>query len=253
MSTDLQNVVISFFIIFCRIGGALVLMPGFSNPRFPTVVRLMFSMVLSVALTPYLWTYLQDLQVDIKTSHFIPIIAVETAIGLMFGFWCFCFLHASRFAGTFISTAVGLAGIPGQPIDEQNPSSHLASLLSLTATMLIFASGLHLVSVRALIQTYQILPMGKMPGSLWMVNTTLQLLRETSILALQISSPFILLVVVSNFALGLINRFTPQLSVYFAVTGLVSMISLGILSLASPQLLSMSEQSYSNWLQSGFK
>jgi flagellar biosynthetic protein FliR len=41
-------------LIFCRIGGCLMLMPGFSSPRIPVRARLFVALSLSLALSPLL-------------------------------------------------------------------------------------------------------------------------------------------------------------------------------------------------------
>ena len=48
------NAVLTAFILFCRIGGCLMLMPGFSSPRVPMVVRLFLCFAITLALVPFL-------------------------------------------------------------------------------------------------------------------------------------------------------------------------------------------------------
>ncbi len=46
-------------------------------------------------------------------------------------------------------------------------------------------------------------------------------LAETSMLALRLAAPFLSMALIVNFALGMGNRFAQQLSVYHATTGVV--------------------------------
>ena len=46
--------VLSVFVLFCRIGGCLMLMPGFSSNRVPVRVRLFMSFSVTLALSPLL-------------------------------------------------------------------------------------------------------------------------------------------------------------------------------------------------------
>ena len=54
MSVELSELVFSLFLIFCRFGSCLLLMPGFSSSRVPLQVRLFLSLAVSVALSPAL-------------------------------------------------------------------------------------------------------------------------------------------------------------------------------------------------------
>lgn len=46
------DAVLIAFVLFCRIGGCLMLMPGFSSNRVPVNVRLFIAFSATLALTP---------------------------------------------------------------------------------------------------------------------------------------------------------------------------------------------------------
>ncbi|MCA0432945.1 MAG: flagellar biosynthetic protein FliR [Proteobacteria bacterium] len=249
MTPDLPDLVLGYFIIFARLGAALVLLPGLANPRFPAFSRILFALVTTMVLTPYLKESINGLGPIAASGRFWKIVATESVIGLAFGFWCYCFLHASRFAASIIATVTGLAGVPGQPIDEHDPTSHLGTLLSLVATALVFATDLHLLALRALTQSYEAFPVGEVPGGTWLGQNTISIISGTSTLALQVASPFIVVAVVLNLALGFCSKFTPQLQVYFASLGLTVLLSLAILALIAPGILSIPINAYAGWLE----
>ncbi|MCI0600218.1 MAG: flagellar biosynthetic protein FliR, partial [Beijerinckiaceae bacterium] len=49
-----SDAVLGAFVLFCRIGGCLMLMPGFSSSRIPVSVRLFIAFSVTLALTPLL-------------------------------------------------------------------------------------------------------------------------------------------------------------------------------------------------------
>ena len=61
MSIELSDLVMSVFLIFCRIGTCLLMMPGFSSSRIPMQIRLFVSVAISLALSPALLPILQPL------------------------------------------------------------------------------------------------------------------------------------------------------------------------------------------------
>ena len=48
------NAALGAFMLFCRIGGCLMLAPGFSNTQIPTQVRLFVALAVTLTLTPLL-------------------------------------------------------------------------------------------------------------------------------------------------------------------------------------------------------
>jgi flagellar biosynthesis protein FliR len=251
MNAQAEQFLFNAFLIFCRVGIAFGSMPALGGTRIPPMVRLLFALAISVALTPLLGA--NAVTQSLASSQKLLAIFFELIAGFAIGFLSFCFIHAVRFAGTFIVNAIGLAGIPGQPIDEQEPSSHIATLLSLGMTALIFATDLHLQSVEAIAESYRIFPVGSPFDTTFLAQTTAEILSRTFYLGLQFSSPFLIFSIVWNLALGLANKMTPQLSVYFTFSGILTFVSLGIMALVVPRLLYVILAAYGDFLASGFR
>ena len=90
-------------------------------------------------------------------------IPTETLIGAAIGLMARFFFLALQFAATAISNFIGLAGIPGIPLEEGDTGSPLATLVSSAAVMIIFAMGLHIELLSAIIDSYEVLK----PGHHW--------------------------------------------------------------------------------------
>lgn len=224
-------------------------LPGMNGPRYPMNVRLIFALAVSQSITPFLIG--RHLLADLKTSMLLLNVLSELTAGFIIGFWVFTFIYAARFAGTFINSAIGLSGIPGQPIDEQEASNNIATFLSLGTTALIFATNLHLISIEGIVKSYETLPIGRAVSLSWSMQRTLEVLQGSFVAGLQCGAPFVILTIVVNLALGLANKMTPQLSVYFAFSGIVLIASLVALAYLSPRLLMIPVNAYDNFFSSG--
>jgi len=55
MITDPQGTILALFLIFCRMGGCVLAMPGFSSARVPEILRVFVAAGLSLAVLPLLW------------------------------------------------------------------------------------------------------------------------------------------------------------------------------------------------------
>lgn len=241
----------NYFLVFCRIGIAFGLMPALGGTRYPPFVRVLFALGVALSLTPLVSATNQ--LPPMADSDRLRAIFFEIIAGFVIGFWCSCFIYILRFAGSFIVNMIGLAGIPGQPIDEAEPSTPIATLMTMALTAMIFATGLHLQSLDAMVQSYRIFPLGVAMAPQLPAQTTVEVLSRCFFLGLQFSSPFLVFSIIWNFSLGLANRMTPQLSVYFAFSGLLTMVSLGIMALVAPKLLYIPLSAYEDFMTSGFR
>lgn len=61
MISGLTDSVLVTFIVFCRIGACLMLVPGYSSVNVPAQVRLFVALVTTFALTPILIAVLKPL------------------------------------------------------------------------------------------------------------------------------------------------------------------------------------------------
>lgn len=221
MTDQLEIQLFSLFLLFCRIGGCCMMAPGLSSARIPVHVRLFAALSVTAALAPLLQVEMSTAAGRVPESERPLLIVSEVLIGTAIGTMARLFFLALQFAATAISTFIGLAGIPGVPLEEADTGSPLATLVSTGAVMLVFTMGLHVELLRGVLDSYRVLPPGEaLPVTALMTNM-LSVLGESFTLALRLSAPFLAYGVIVNFALGMGNRFAPHLSVYHATTGVV--------------------------------
>ena len=70
-------------------------------------------------------------------------------------------------------------------------------------------------------------------------------------LALRIGSPFILFSMIVNFAVGLVNRLTPQIPAYFVAMPFIIIGGLYLLYFSFKQFLDVFIYGFANWLSTG--
>jgi len=89
-----------------------------------------------------------------------------------------------------------------------------ARLLSLLAAALVLATGLYAIPLRALVESYAVLPAGApLPGGL-AAEAMARAATDSLALALRIAGPFVLAGVLFNAALGLLTRVAPQSQIF---------------------------------------
>jgi flagellar biosynthetic protein FliR len=141
-----------------------------------------------------------------------------------------------------------LSGIPGLSIEDGEQEPALATLFMVAATTLLFVSGLHAELIRGLVDSYSTIPPGPLNSRLALVDITDQTTRAF-VVALRIGSPFLVYSVVVNFAIGVTNKLTPQIPVYFIATPFVMLGGLFLFMLTVPDFLSTFMASFEAWLE----
>jgi len=149
-----SEAVLTAFVLFCRIGGCLMLMPGFSNQRVPLNVRLFIAFSITLALTPLLAGEIAKSLSGIAPVALTRIFISETLIGALIGFLARSFFGALETLGGVIAMAIGLSSALAGPIDESEPLPAITSLITLAATALIFFTDLHWEVLRGLAASY---------------------------------------------------------------------------------------------------
>lgn len=215
LATVGSDLILAVAVVFARIGACLMLMPGLSSARIPMRARLFVALAVSVALMPALTPEARKIGADIHPLMLFRLLGGETLIGLMIGLMARLFFLALETMATSIAFSIGLSSNLGAPIDESLPMPALATLFTLTATMLVFATDTHWEILRGLVASYTALPIGTGFDARFGLVQIADALSQSFLAALRISSPFLIYAVVVNLALGLMNRLIPQVPIYY--------------------------------------
>jgi len=246
-----EEQIVVLALLFCRVSGCLLFAPGVSSPRIPVNVRLFLALAVTTALSPLLMNDASMAISSISSAQRLLLIPGETVIGSIIGLTARFFVLSLQFAVTAISNFIGMAGIPGIPLEDTETGSPLTTLVTTAAVTAIFVAGLDVELLKALMDSYGVMPIGSFSAPRAVVSTLVGSLSETWLLALRLSGPFLLYGVIVNFALGLANRFAQQISFYQATTGMVMLGGLLLLSLLWFDWMALFIENYRSWLING--
>ncbi|MCL4766651.1 MAG: flagellar biosynthesis protein FliR [Hyphomicrobiaceae bacterium] len=243
--------VLLVFVLFCRIGGCLMLMPGFSSPRVPVQVRLLIAVAVTLSLAPLLLPALAAAVARPPTGAVIVLIVAETLTGVFIGLMGRIFFLALQFMAVALASFIGTGSLPGLPIDDGEPNAAVSSLITLTATVLFFTADLHWDVLRGLVQSYAVLPVtGPMAADLALARLA-DATSDAFILAVQIGSPFFVYALVVNLMFGMVNKLIPQIPVYFISLPFVLAGGMLLLYFAIGEFLSLFLDGFAGWQARG--
>lgn len=210
-----RSSVFGCFLLFCRIGGCLMIAPGVSNTQIPTQVRLMVAIAVTLALAPVL---LGTFKVDfdaLDPPAIARLIVMEALIGVMIGLLGRVFFSALETLAVATAQFLGLANPFGVALDHEQPTPPVASIVTIAAVALLFAGDFHWEILRGLVGSYQTIPLMTDFDSGFTIRRLVEALGEGFVVAARVASPFFIYSLLANFTLALVNRVTPQISVFF--------------------------------------
>nr|WP_249209246.1 flagellar biosynthetic protein FliR [Magnetospirillum sulfuroxidans] len=234
-----------FFLIFTRIGAALMIMPGMGGHLVSSRIRLIFGLAISLVLLPVIGTTLPPLPT--RLSNLILLIGSEAMIGFYLGILTQALMSTLHVAGTFIGFQVGLTNAFSFDAVAEQQSSTLTALFTNTALIAIFATDLHHLMLRAIADSYAVLIPGQ-PLPLGDFAETLGKLLSASIgFALQLAAPLLAFGMIYNVALGLMSRLSPQIQVFFIALPLQVLAGLWMMMVALPLIIML----FLRWFEDG--
>ncbi len=248
-----SETILAVFLLFCRIGGCLMLMPGFSSTRIPLQVRLFLTMAVTLALSPLLLPTINAVLLPQAATPplVLGLIFSETFVGALIGLIGRLFFMALQFMATAAAQFAGFSPMGGTPIEDPEPVPVLATFFTLTATVLLFATDQHWEILRALVQSYSVIPLNEPVATQAGLARLGDAFSSTFLLALQISSPFIVYALIINLMVGIANKLVPQIPVYFISMPFVLAGALLLLYFTIGEALSLFISGFIAWLAAG--
>ena len=214
MTVTISQVVLGAFLAFCRVGACFMIMPGFSNARVPMQVRLFVAVAVSLAL------YLPLSDVILPFAESTPdvlfkTIASELLTGALIGILARLYLLALEFMGNAISMMMGFSNLGGSMALESEPQAALGGLLSFAALLVLFLLDFHLEIIKALITSYQVAPPDILFDPQSALTDVTDTISQSFFVVFRLGSPFVAYAILVNLGIGLVNKLTPQIPIYF--------------------------------------
>ncbi|MGJ0624371.1 flagellar biosynthetic protein FliR [Xenorhabdus bovienii] len=237
-SEMLSRLVSDFFWPLVRLLALFSTAPIFSEKQTPIKVRISLALAITFLLVPNI----PSPQIPIFSVAGVWVMIQQILIGVALGLTMQIAFAAIRHAGEILGLQMGLSfatffdptGGPNMPI--------LARILNLLMMLMFLALDGHLWLLSIIAGTFDSIPIQPMQlnpkGFLLLAQSASLIFINGMMLAM----PLITLLLVLNFALGMLNRMTPQLSVFVIGFPLTLTVGIFTLSLLFPMLAPFTER-----------
>jgi len=205
--------VYAFIVIFCRLGAAMISLPGVGESSVSPRIRLTIALLMTGVSVPTLAPTLPALPAHPMQLAFL--VVTEIGFGLALGLLSRLVFSALHVGGTIIAMQAGLAAAVFFDPNQGSQSALISSFLVFFGVTLVFVTNLHLLALQAAYDSYILFPPMKAPAFGDFAEVATHMVSGSIALGVKLAAPFIVYGIVFNVALGLLNRLMPQLQIFF--------------------------------------
>lgn len=222
-----------FALVLCRIGGLFAALPVFGGRRLSN----RFKVVAVVAITLVCYPILNLAPPPIPKDAFTLglLVAQELLVGLTLAFVTQIIFAAVEFSGQIIGLQMGFS-IASVIDPNQGTQVQIMSVMqSLLATLFFLSLNMHHVFIRAIVDSFSIIPLGGWTMSEALIKFMVTVASDIFILGIRLAAPVMVTLLLKSVVLGIMARSFPQMNVFMVSFPLS--IGLGFLVLGATLLL----------------
>lgn len=235
---------IAYLLASVRIVAWLAIVPPFSSRAVPAMAKVVLSLGLAFAVTP-------GMSGDVPLSFWALAVNIVTQvlIGAGMGFVTYLLFQAIATAGSLIDMFGGFALAQGFDPLGLTMNTVFGKFQQMLATMLLFATGAHLLIIGGLLRTFHFLPVGTSPDIKEPTDILVTAMGMFFTTAVQIALPMIAVLFIADLGLALLTKVAPQLNAInvmfpakIALTLLLLGLSFPVLPLATERIADLATQ-----------
>ncbi len=230
---DVGNPLAIFTILFlflARFFPIIALSPFFGAKVLPHPVKVTFGISIFVIFLPQLLT-VTTTRVDFDVN-LLMLIFKELFIGTILGFFMSMPFTIAQNAGIIIDHQRGGASLMVNDPTVQNQSSPLGTLFNMVLIFMFFMIDGPFLFLNAIAKSYEIIPPDQFinphffekTSTFW--GTLIKLFNDVMVLSMQLATPALLAILMTDVFLGIANRLAPQVQITFLGMPLKSLLAL---------------------------
>jgi flagellar biosynthetic protein FliR len=205
-----------------------MIMPGIGNAIVPANIRLYFALAFAFVVFPLLQARMPSPIPE--TFTLFTMIIMEFVAGLFLGTIMRVLLSAIDIAGMVIATQSSLANAQLFNPMFASQGTVIGAFLTMAATLLLFVTDLHHLMLTGIIESYDLLPLNKLPPMGGMADILVKEVGLAFQIALQMTAPFLIIVTVLYVGMGVMSKLMPQVQVFMLAVPI--QVTLALITLA---------------------
>jgi flagellar biosynthetic protein FliR len=242
--------VFSFFLVFARLGSAVMLMPGlgesYVSPRFRLMIALAITLVVTPVVSPTLPPQPEN------PFELALVVSGEILVGVFLGLVARILFNALQTAGMMIAYQTGMANAFIADPTAAVQGALFGVFLAILGVLVIFETGLHQMLLAAIVDSYRVFIPGHLPPLDDFSRVVARVVADSFDLAVRMAAPFVVMALVFYLGLGLLGRLMPQIQVFFIALPLQIMLGFIVLMVSIAAMLAWFTGAFQDVIQTSF-
>lgn len=223
-------------LVFLRTGAFLFALPFWNNAGLPILFRIGFALAASLLLAGRVVPGTLPFEGDVLRLGVAA--AGEVMIGLLAGVAIRVIFEAVHLAGELAGYQIGLAIAEVMDPTTEDQVALLGQLLGLVATLVFLAADGHHGIIRALAESFTILPPNGFQAGSATVERLMRLTAGVFENGLRAGAPVVVALALATVAFAVVARTVPQMNIFVVSLPLNIALGLVLLGLSLPHLVS---------------
>ncbi len=247
----LQNQIGFFLLIFVRITGIFIMAPVFGSKNVNKYIKAGLALIITYILFPLTFN-----SAVIIPEHFLPylfIVLGELIVGLIIGFVSSLVFSAIQMSGQLLDMQIGFGVI--NIIDPQSGGQVplIGNFKYILALIIFLATNGHHVLLSALFASFKLIPVTGVIVHTTLTEFIVNMVSGTFVIALKISMPILITIIITDIALGILARTMPQMNIFVVGVPGKILVGLFVLSLALPFYIIFLEMAFNGMYKDIFQ
>lgn len=157
------------------------------------------------------------------------LILKESIMGLLLGFAANICLQTIQFAGHIMEVNIGMSMASNFDSTTQMQTGVVGQLYYYGIMLLMIISGLYQFILKAIIDTYSIIPIGQVNINMLLYDSFLEVIVEYFMIGFRIAMPVFMAIMIMNVILGILTKVAPQLNMFAIGIQMKLLMGLGVM------------------------
>lgn len=212
-----------FILILMRMASFVFAAPFFNTANTPKRLRVGLAFFLSIIV----YTLHPDMNVEYNgLIEYAGLVVIESVVGILLGAMASFCVQIIQFAGKMVDMDIGISMAQIMDPTTKVQVGIMGNFYYYMLMLLLIVSGLHQYLVAAIIETYNVIPIGGVKFGMSVYTTVLNFMSDYFVIGFRIELPIFAATLLLNCILAIIARVAPQMNMF--VVGMQLKIFVGI-------------------------
>ena len=217
----------TFLFLLLRAGTVMMFLPVLGSKTIPVQFKIGLAVAIAIVLTP-----LVRVTAPFERGAIPGIVLAEAGFGIALGFMARSVFYAVDMAGQLVSSSMGIT-MATMINPDFGESTEVSRLFSFIALLLFLSTDGHHDLISLFVLSYDVLPPGQMNVAA-LGPFVLASFAGMLIVAVKLSAPVVVVMLVMNVVLGFMTKAAPSMNVFFVAYPVYLFVGFLVMAASAP-------------------